>query len=109
MEVARRNGVSSVANGGLNRNTTKTYTEIQGDSHPGWDVELYRNDAYLDIRHVGVDGRYDFGKVDLILGTNNFKLIFYSPQGERTEETRLVNVDPLAAVGDGQGQYAVCR
>jgi hypothetical protein len=93
-------------NAPLNRDTTKTYTEIKGDSHPGWDVELYRNDAYLDIRHVDTDGRYDFGKVDLNIGLNDFKLIFYSPQGQKIEEHKIVNVDS-SMLGQSDGRYAI--
>ena len=94
-----------ITNRDLTRDTTKTYTEINGDSHPGWDVELYRNDGYIDLRRVGVDGRYDFGKVDLFPGGNDFKLIFYSPQGERTEQHKLVNVDSAALFKGGFGKY----
>lgn len=97
----------TVTNRSVNRETTKTYTEIRGDSHPDWDIELYRNEAYLDIRHVGPDGKYDFGKVDLNVGLNDFKLVFYSPQGERTEEHQTVNVDSSVTLGGGDGRYAV--
>ncbi|MDB5491544.1 MAG: hypothetical protein JWO78_1393 [Micavibrio sp.] len=95
-----------VTNKGVTQDTTKTYTEINGDSHPGWDVELYRNESYIDFRRVGTDGRYDFGKVDLFAGSNDFKLLFYSPQGERSEEHRLVNVDSGALLKGGIGRYS---
>ncbi|MFH1157700.1 MAG: hypothetical protein V1721_02265 [Pseudomonadota bacterium] len=74
--------------------TTATTTDIRGNVQPGWDVELYRNDSFINIRHAGSDGQYLFEKVDLVPGDNNIKLLFYGPRGEIREEHRRVLVDP---------------
>lgn len=85
--------------------TTETTTQITGNAQPGWDVELYRNDVYLDIRHVDVTGLYDFQSIDLVLGTNDLKLLFYGPHGEIHEEHRQIEVDPGLLAGHA-GYYA---
>ncbi len=96
----------SVTNRSLDSLTNDTTTEIHGDAQPGWDVELYRNNSFIDIRHVDETGRYDFGKVDLVVGDNDFKFLFYGPQGEVKEEHKHVGVDPRTLT-DGKGHYAL--
>lgn len=60
---------------------------FQGDLAPGWQVELYRNQALLAFRAARPDGRYAFLNVPLLFGWNAFRLVFYGPQGQRREET----------------------
>jgi hypothetical protein len=84
---------------------------FQGDLAPGWQVELYRNQALLGFQSARTDGRYEFLNVPLSFGWNDFRLVFYGPQGQRREEVvrfdvsenqtpagafqyRLVGVDP---------------
>lgn len=86
--------------------TTETSTQIRGNAQPGWDVELYRNDSYIDIRHIENDGQYNFENIDLVEGDNDFKLIFYSPQGETREEHKHIGVNPTA-VRANTSNYAV--
>ena len=74
--------------------TTQTSTELRGNAQPGWDVELYRNEVFMNIAHVDVTGLYDFQNVQLVLGDNDMKLLFYGPHGEISEEHRHVLVDP---------------
>src|ERR1019366_7530388 len=95
----------TATNNPLNAATSATSTIIRGDAQPGWDVELYRNNSFIDIRHVGVNGLYDFGNVDLLGGDNDFKLMFYGPQGELREEHQHIGVNPNA-VGANTGYYA---
>ena len=64
-----------------------------GDLQPGWEVELYRNNALLDYRVAGVDGQYRFEDVPLLFGNNTFRLVFYGPQGQQREETYTFNLD----------------
>lgn len=66
-------------------------TIISGDLAPNWDVELYRDNAFIDALTVGSDGRYEFRNVRLFEGPNEFKLIFYGPQGQRQERTETIN------------------
>lgn len=85
--------------------STQTTTEISGDALPGWDVELYRNDSRIDIRRVDKTGRYVFETVDLIVGDNDFKLLFYGPHGEIREEHRHIGVLP-SQLSQQKGYYS---
>ncbi len=77
---------------------------LQGDLAPGWEVELYRNDALLDFRTAGGDGRFLFEDVGLLIGANELRLVFYGPQGQQREEVRRVYVGP-GAVKPGELHY----
>lgn len=61
---------------------------FRGTVPPGWDVELYRNGALLDIVTVGGDGQYEFVDVPILFGRNSFRTVRYGPQGEVEEETK---------------------
>ena len=61
-------------------------TDFAGLEQPGTDVELYRNGILLDLQTVGDDGRYEFRDVPLVLGENEFRLVFYGTLGEIREE-----------------------
>jgi hypothetical protein len=61
-------------------------TDFAGLEQPGTDVELYRNGILLDLQTVGDDGRYEFRDVPLVLGDNEFRLVFYGTLGEIREE-----------------------
>ncbi len=76
-------------------------TGISGTAFPGWDVELYRDNQVVGFREVGEDGFYNFEDIDLYLVDNNFKLIFYGPQGEVREENVFVPVNQSLARGRG--------
>lgn len=80
-----------------NSDPTKAFntpvTGISGSAIAGWDVELYRNDQLIAVQEVGEDGVYQFSNVDLYLDDNNFRLIFYGPQGEVREENVYIPVD----------------
>lgn len=61
-----------------------------GDLLPGWEVELYRNNALIGYQAEPIDGQYDFQDVPLLFGSNYFRLVFYGPQGQvRVEESRF--------------------
>ena len=68
-------------------------TDFVGDIQPGWDVELYRNNLFLGSQTVGENGRYEFFDQDLVPGKNEFKLIFYGPQGQRREKLKHINLN----------------
>lgn len=59
-----------------------------GDLLPGWEIELYRNNALIGYQQTAVDGQYDFQDVPLLFGSNHFRLVFYGPRGEIKEENR---------------------
>ncbi|MBU6476127.1 MAG: hypothetical protein KGQ70_09190, partial [Alphaproteobacteria bacterium] len=74
--------------------TTQTSTELRGNAQPGWDVELYRNEVFVGIAHVDATGIYDFQNVQLVLGDNDLKMMFYGPHGENTVKHTHILVDP---------------
>jgi hypothetical protein len=76
----------------LDRPDTYQDTTIDGDAQPGWDVELYHNGLLLGFESVGQDGRYVFKDVPLFYGINQFRLVFYGPQGQLREEDRTVTI-----------------
>ncbi len=96
----------TMTNAPISATTSATSMPIRGDAQPGWDVELYRNGSYIDIRHVSANGQYDFGNVDLLGGDNDCPLIFYGPQGEVREVHQHVGVNPQT-VGANKGYYAL--
>ena len=103
--VAQEFGVRVTNTDSLRRFNTPT-TNISGDASPGWDVELYRNNQLVGFREVSDDGFYSFDNVDLFLANNNFRLIFYGPQGEVREENIFVPVD-RNNIADDVGTYDV--
>lgn len=83
----------TVTNRALDRPDNFDVTNFIGDSQPGWDVELYRNDALIDSQTVGSDGRYAFRNVTILFGNNQFRLVFYGPQGQVEEITKTINAE----------------
>jgi hypothetical protein len=55
---------------------------LQGDLPPGWDVELYYNDALVGIQQSRPDGKYSFDDQRLAYGPNEFRLVFHGPLGQ---------------------------
>ncbi|MFP4463740.1 MAG: carboxypeptidase-like regulatory domain-containing protein [Alphaproteobacteria bacterium] len=88
------------------RNFRRARTSISGTAIPGWDVELYRNEQFLELLTVGDDGFYSFDDVTLFTSDNNFRLVFHGPQGERHEEAVYVPYD-REVLSRGEGIYDV--
>jgi hypothetical protein len=65
---------------------------FSGDLPQGWQVELYQNRALVGFQVSRPDGRYEFPNVPLLFGLNEFRLVFYGPQGQRREETARFNI-----------------
>ncbi len=82
-----------VTNAPANGSTLRPTTEIRGTSFPNWDVELYRGNQLLDVQTIGEDGVYAFENVDLFGNENDFRVVFYGPQGEHREEEVSIPVD----------------
>lgn len=59
---------------------------LRGPLLPGWDVELYFNDALVGFQAAGPDGQYNFADLQLLFGANEFRLVFHGPLGERRVE-----------------------
>lgn len=93
-----RGGSGGVGFRVTNRNpyiTSDETTIIEGDVAPGWDVELYRGDQYIDV-NVSSEGRYRFEEVYLTAGENKFRILKYGPLGEMEEEDFTIYSTPRA-------------
>ena len=88
------------------RTFTNPTTAITGTVFPGWDVELYRGNQFLGFQRVGDDGFYSFDNVILFGTENNFRVVFYGPQGEVREEEVSIPVD-INRIAEGGGTYDV--
>ncbi len=65
---------------------------FRGELPQGWEVELYQNRALIGFHQSRPDGLYEFDNVPLVFGLNEFRLVFYGPQGQRREETARFNI-----------------
>ncbi|MBI3441377.1 MAG: carboxypeptidase regulatory-like domain-containing protein [Proteobacteria bacterium] len=81
----------TLTNRSLDRPDKFDVTSFIGDSKPGWDVELYRNDILISFKVVGDDGRYIFKDIPVLFGSNVFRLEFYGPQGQRENLVKTIN------------------
>ncbi|MFC3711867.1 hypothetical protein ACFOMD_04755 [Sphingoaurantiacus capsulatus] len=66
--------------------------DLRGELPIGYDVELYINDVLRGGQQTPVQGRYEFLSVPLVRGVNVIRIVSYGPRGERSEETRVINV-----------------
>jgi hypothetical protein len=85
------NGIT-LSNAPLTQSISFGRHSLRGDLPPGWDVELYVNEALVGYQQSRADGRYAFDDVPLIYGPNEFRLVFHGPQGE----TRVERQNPAA-------------
>jgi hypothetical protein len=60
---------------------------IEGTARAGWEIELYRNNQLIEFGVVDDLGEYRFENVELNVGNNQFRLVFYGPQGQIEERT----------------------
>ncbi|PCJ46760.1 MAG: hypothetical protein COA99_02180 [Moraxellaceae bacterium] len=70
--------------------SSRNITVIEGDFHPGQEVELYFNNSLIGYQIVPEDGHYIFKDIVLFLGNNHFVLKFYGING--TIETKHRNI-----------------
>ena len=76
--------------------------DLRGVLPNGYEVELYRNDVLIGSTRDAVNGQYEFLQIPVDFGLNVFRLVFFGPQGQRSEEVRRISV------GDGRlspGQF----
>lgn len=85
---------------------SKSSTVISGYAFPGWDVELYRDLQLLGFQEVNEDGYYKFDNISLFASDNDFRLVYYGPQGETHEEALHIPVDQTRLSGT-KGVYDV--
>lgn len=89
---ATGNGIF-VSNVPLSRPVNFGITSFQGDLQPGWDVELFFNDALVGYQQARPDGTYNFPDQTLIFGENRYRLVFHGPQGQIRVETKTLQLD----------------
>jgi hypothetical protein len=77
----------------LDRPTNFNSHTLQGDLPPGWDVELYFNDALVAYQQARADGKYVFADQPLVYGPNDFRLVFHGPQGQLRVERQSFLID----------------
>jgi Tetratricopeptide repeat len=74
---------------------------LQGNLPPGWDVELYYNDALIGFQQSHPDGLYTFADQPLLYGPNEFRLVFHGPLGQlRVERQVFFLEDSLPRPGE---------
>lgn len=99
--VANISGTSFASNGygvmlsnrPLNQPTSFDRHTFHGDLPPGWDVELYFNNALVGLQNSRADGRYNFDDLPLAYGDNEFRLVFHGPLGQQRTENQSFLLD----------------
>jgi hypothetical protein len=101
--AASANGIA-ISNRPLRQPDSFDRHTLEGDLPPGWDVELYVNDALVGFQQSRADGKYRFEDQPLMYGPNEFRLVFHGPLGQvRVErQTFLLEQSQVAA---GELQY----
>jgi hypothetical protein len=102
---ATGNGLA-VGNRPLNQPARFDRHSLQGDLPPGWDVELYFNDALVALQQSRPDGKYSFEDQPLVYGINEFRLVFHGPLGQVRVERQSFLLEQ-AQVAPGQLHYHV--
>ncbi len=93
-----------VSNRPLYRQNQYDKHTFRGDLLPGWEIELYQNNALIGLQQPDANGQYNFEDVPLFFGRNYFRLVFYGPQGQKREEKQNFDIND-ALVKNGEHQY----
>jgi hypothetical protein len=81
---------------------------VQGNLPPGWDVELYFNEALIGLQRANASARYRFDELPLIAGVNEFRLVFYGPLGQVRVERQRILLEP-SIVRPGEFFYSLAE
>jgi len=96
----------TLSNRPLTRPTSFDRQTFEGDLPPGWDVELYYNDALIEFQRADAEGRYRFEDQPLSYGRNDFRLVFNGPLGQTRVEQQSFSLDQ-SMVKPGEFQYSL--
>jgi hypothetical protein len=96
----------TLSNRPLTQPTTFDRQVFEGDLPPGWDVELYYNDALVGFQLADSEGRYRFEDQPLSYGRNEFQLIFNGPLGQTRVERYNFSL-AQSMVPPGEFQYSL--
>ncbi len=97
---------ATISNRPLDQPTRFDRHSLQGDLPPGWDVELYYNEALVAFQQARADGKYRFDDQPLAYGPNDFRLVFHGPLGQLRVERRSFLLEQ-SAVAPGSVVYDV--
>lgn len=86
-----------ISNFPLNQPSSFTTKDFRGPLPSNWEVELYQNDILIGRQVSGTATEYEFKNVTLYYGVNRFRLRFYGPQGQRKEQSEVINVGEQSA------------
>lgn len=80
---------------------------IEEQAPPGWDVELFHNNRFIDSQVVPQTGRVVFNNVIVEWGNNLYELRLYGPYGEKEIITKNYQLDsnPLSKGDSAYGLY----
>jgi hypothetical protein len=91
---------AAIGNRPLNQPSRFDRHTLQGDLPPGWDVELYFNNALVGFQAARPDGKYVFEDLPLVFGANEFRLVFHGPLGQvRVERQSFLLEQSMVAPG----------
>lgn len=96
----------TVSNRPLTQPTRFDKHTLEGDLPPGWDVELYYNEALVGFQQSRPDGKYVFEDQPLAYGPNEFRLVFHGPLGQLRVERQSFLLEQ-SAVAPGALYYSV--
>lgn len=101
---------AALGNRPLNQPTSFDRHSLQGPLAPGWDVELYFNEALVGFQQSRPDGKYSFDDLPLVYGANEFRLVFHGPLGQlRIERQTFLLEQSILAPGQLYYQLAAQR
>jgi hypothetical protein len=101
------NGIA-IGNRPLNQPAQFDRHTLQGDLPPGWDVELYFNNALVGFQAARPDGKYVFANLPLVYGPNDFRLVFHGPLGQVRVERQSFLLEQ-SAMAPGTLYYDVAQ
>jgi hypothetical protein len=97
---------AAISNRPLNQPTSFDRHSLQGPLPPGWDVELYFNEALVAFQQSRADGRYSFDDLPLVYGVNEFRLVFHGPLGQLRIERQFFLLEQ-SMLAPGHGYYSL--
>jgi hypothetical protein len=100
---ASGNGIA-IGNRPLHQPASFDRHTLEGDLPPGWDVELYVNNALVGFQQSRADGKYRFEDQPLVYGPNEFRLVFHGPLGQVRVERQTFLLEQ-SQVAPGQLHY----
>jgi hypothetical protein len=97
---------ATLGNRPLNQPTSFDRHTLQGTLAPGWDVELYFNEALVAFQQSRPDGKYSFEELPLVYGPNEFRLVFHGPLGQLRVERQSFLLEQ-SMIAPGQLYYSL--